>query len=76
MRPFLSGLIRLLRSCKDPKKWPVIIKAMKDPMPLVRGAPAESLADAPSPQTTKALLEAAGDSYRLVHIRAAMALAG
>jgi tetratricopeptide (TPR) repeat protein len=73
---YTTSLIRLLRSCEDPKKWPVMIKAMKDPSPLVRGAAAESLADAPSPQTTRALLEATGDSYRLVRIRAAMALAG
>ena len=73
---YATSLIRLLRSCEDPKKWPAIIKAMKDPSPLVRGAAAESLADAPSPQTTRALLEATGDGYRLVRIRAAMALAG
>jgi tetratricopeptide (TPR) repeat protein len=53
-----------------------MIKAMKDPSPLVRGAAAESLADVPSPQTTRALLEATGDDYRLVRIRAATALAG
>jgi len=73
---FTTSLIRLLRSSEDPKKWPVIIKAMKDPSPLVRGAAADSLADAPSPETTRALLEAGGDSYRLVRIRVAMALAG
>jgi tetratricopeptide (TPR) repeat protein len=73
---YTTSLVRLLRSCEDSKKWPVIIKAMRDPSPLVRGAVAESLADAPSPQTTRALLEATGDGYRLVRIRAAMALAG
>jgi tetratricopeptide (TPR) repeat protein len=73
---YTTSLVRLLRSCEDSKKWPVMIKAMRDPSPLVRGAVAESLADAPSPQTTRALLEATGDGYRLVRIRAAMALAG
>jgi tetratricopeptide (TPR) repeat protein len=73
---YATSLIRLLRYCEDPRKWPVIIKAMKDPSTLVRGAAAESLADVPSPQTTRALLEATGDGYRLVRIRAAMALAG
>jgi tetratricopeptide (TPR) repeat protein len=72
---YTTSLIRLLRSCEDPKKWPVIIKAMKDPSPLVRGAVAESLTNAPSPQTTGALLEATGDGYRLVRIRAATVLA-
>jgi len=73
---YATSLIRLLRSCEDPKKWPVIIRAIKDPSPLVRGAATELLADAPSPQTNRALLEATGDDYRLVRIRAAMALAG
>jgi hypothetical protein len=73
---YATSLIRLLRSCEDPKKWPAMIKVMKDPWPLVRGAAAESLADAPSPQSTRALLEGTGDSHRLVRIRAAMALAG
>ena len=35
---YATSLIRLLRSCEDPKKWPAMIKAMKDPSPLVRGA--------------------------------------
>jgi tetratricopeptide (TPR) repeat protein len=73
---YATSLTRLLRSCEDSRKWPAIIKAMKDPSPLVRGAAAGSLSDAPSPQTTKALLEATGDNYRLVRIRAAMTLAG
>jgi tetratricopeptide (TPR) repeat protein len=73
---YATSLIRLLRSCQDPKKWPVIIKAMKDPSPLVRAAAADSLVGIPSPATTKALLEATGDDYRLVRIRAAAALAG
>jgi tetratricopeptide (TPR) repeat protein len=73
---YATSLIRLLGSCEDPKKWPAMIRSMKDPSPLVRGAAAESLADAPSPQTTRALLEATGDDYRLVRIRAAVALAG
>jgi tetratricopeptide (TPR) repeat protein len=73
---YTTSLIRLLRSCGDQKKWPAIIKAMKDPSPLVRGAAAESLVDAPSPQATSALLEATVDSYRLVRIRTAVVLAG
>jgi len=73
---YATSLIRLLRSCQDPKKWPAIIKAMKDLSPLVRAAAADSLIGMPSSATTKALLEATGDDYRLVRIRAAMALAG
>jgi tetratricopeptide (TPR) repeat protein len=73
---YAASLIRLLRTCEYPKKWPAIINAMKDPSPLVRGAAADALAGMPSPATTKALLEATGDDYRLVRIRAAAALAG
>ena len=40
---YATSLIRLLRSGEDPQKWPAIIKAMKDPSPLVRAAAAESL---------------------------------
>jgi tetratricopeptide (TPR) repeat protein len=73
---YTTSLIRLLRGCDDARKWPAIIKAVKGPSPLVRGAAVESLADGSSPQTTQALLEATGDDYRLVRIRGAMTLAG
>jgi tetratricopeptide (TPR) repeat protein len=72
---YATSLVRLLRSCPDPQKWPAMIKAIKDPSPLVRGAAAESLAEAPSPQAVQSLLDAFGDDYRLVRIRAAAALA-
>ena len=73
---YAASLVRLLRACEDPTKWPVIIKMTTDPSPLVRGAAAESLSLFPSKQTGRALIKAAGDEYRLVRIRAAGALAG
>jgi tetratricopeptide (TPR) repeat protein len=72
---YATSLIRLLRACDDPFKWPAILKAMKDPSPLVRSAAAASLGMFPSQETGNVLLEATGDDYRLVRIRAASALA-
>ena len=70
-----ASLIRLLRACEDETVTPVILLAMKDPSPLVRSSAASFLAARPFPEAFNALLEATGDDYRLVRIRAAMALA-
>jgi len=72
---YAASLIRLLRGCANASKWSAIIKAVKNPSPLVRGAAADSISTLTSPETGKVLLEATGDDYRLVRIRAAMALA-
>jgi len=72
-----ASLIRLLRSCDSEKKWPSIIKALKDdPSPLVRASAAEALDNYLTGESLKALLEAARDEYRLVRVRAAASLAG
>ncbi len=71
---FTTSLIRLLRACDDPIKWPAIVKAMDDPSPLVRAAACVSLEPLPSRKAVQALLKAAGDDYRLVRIRAASSL--
>jgi tetratricopeptide (TPR) repeat protein len=73
---YATSLIRLLQACDDPFKWPVMLKAMKDPSPLVRSAAAESLGSMPSRETGDALIEGTGDDYRLVRARAASALVG
>ena len=74
---FAVSLIRLLRSCNSPNKWPGIIKALKeDSSPLVRAAAAEILDGYPTPEALEALLGATGDRYRLVRVRAAASLAG
>jgi len=72
---YATSLIRLLGACEDPVKWPAILKAAKDPSPLVRGAAAESLRAMPSKETSQLLLEATGDDHRLVRVRAAASLA-
>jgi tetratricopeptide (TPR) repeat protein len=73
---FATSLISLLRACDNPAKWPAVLKAMQDPSPLVRSSAAESFALMPSREAFLALLRATGDDYRLVRVRAAMALAG
>lgn len=73
---FATSLIRILGPCDDDRKWPAMLKALNDPSPLVRAAAAESLAANPSREAAQALLQAAGDSFRLVRIRAATAMSG
>ncbi len=73
---FATSLIRLLRSCEDPRKWPAIIQALADPSPLVRAAAAETLDGWLTPESVKTLLAATRDEFRLVRVRAAASLAG
>jgi len=74
---FTVSFIRLLRSCNSPKKWPGIIRALKeDPSPLVRAGAAETLDGYLVAESLEALLAATRDDYRLVRVRAAASLAG
>lgn len=68
---FVASLIRLLRSCPDAEKWPAMIKATRNPSPLVRASAAECLRDNPSLDSGNALLALLSDEFRLVRIRAA-----
>jgi tetratricopeptide (TPR) repeat protein len=72
---FAASLIRLLRPCTDDRKWPVLIRALEDPSPLVRASAAESLGDRIDDEAMKALIAVIQDKSRLVRIRAASALA-
>jgi tetratricopeptide (TPR) repeat protein len=72
---FANSLIRLLRAGDDDSRWPAIVAALGDPSPLVRATAAEVLGDHLDPPAVEALLEATGDEYRLVRVRAAAALA-
>jgi tetratricopeptide (TPR) repeat protein len=69
-----TSLLRLLQGCGRDDKWPAILQALKDPSPLVRSAAAAALAAYATPQAQEALLEAAGDDFRLVRVNAATAL--
>lgn len=71
-----ASLLRSLRGCDSPKKWPGVIKALQeDESPLVRAAAAEALDGYLTAESLRALLDATADEYRLVRIRAASALA-
>jgi tetratricopeptide (TPR) repeat protein len=73
---FANSLVRLLRPCEDESKWPALLKVLAtDPSPLLRSSAAASLGDRLTPEAVATLAKAAGDDYRLVRIRAAVALA-
>jgi tetratricopeptide (TPR) repeat protein len=73
---FAASLIRLTMATQDERVTPVLLIAMKDPSPLVRSSAALALSIRPSLESLKALLDATGDSYRIVRTRAAAGLAG
>ena len=72
---YRNSLVRLLRGCRDPRKWPVLIAALKDQSPLVRASSASALEGYLTDESLPALLRAVADPVRLVRIRAAAALA-
>jgi tetratricopeptide (TPR) repeat protein len=73
---FAVSLIRLVPASGDPRVVPVLFKAMKDASPLMRAAAAQALQNVPTKESVQALVEATGDEYRLVRVRAAASLAG
>ncbi len=73
---FATSLIRMIPASGDPRVVPVLLEAVKDPSPLVRAAAAEALQNVPTKDAVQALVEAAGDDYRLVRVRAASSLSG
>jgi tetratricopeptide (TPR) repeat protein len=73
---FATSLIRLVQASGDPRVVPALLKAIKDPSPLMRSAAATALQNVPTEESFRALVEATGDDYRLVRVRAAASLAG
>lgn len=73
---FAASLIRLLRHCNDDAKKGMLLRALRDPSPLVRASAAEALGDDLDAAALRPLVKATEDDYRLVRIRAAAALAG
>jgi cytochrome c-type biogenesis protein CcmH/NrfG len=71
---FQASLLRMLPTCEDPSKWPVIRRSLKHPHPLVRAAAAEALRGDLTTEGRDALLTATRDEYRLVRVRAATSL--
>ncbi len=72
---FSTSLIRLVPASGDPQVIPVLFNAVKDPSPLIRAAAAQALQNVPTKESVQALVEATGDEYRLVRVRAAASLA-
>ena len=73
---FATSLIRMVPASADPRAVPVLLKAIKDRSPLVRAAAVQALQNVPTKASVQARVEAAGDEYRLVRVRAAASLAG
>ncbi len=73
---FAASLIRLISASGDSRVAPTLLMAIKDPSPLVRSAAATALQNVPTKESVRALVEATGDDYRLVRVRAAASLAG
>jgi Tfp pilus assembly protein PilF len=73
---FAASLLRLTMAAPDAGVRPTLLKAIRDPSPLVRAAAAEALSVRASRESFQALVMAAGDSYRLVRVRAVASLAG
>jgi Tfp pilus assembly protein PilF len=72
---FAASLIRLTMTVEDERVLATLLKAVKNPSPLVRAAAADSLSFRLTRESYQALVEATGDSYRLVRVRAASSLA-
>jgi tetratricopeptide (TPR) repeat protein len=72
---YRNSLVRLARQCNDPRVKETMLRAIKDPSPLVRSSAASALAGRTDRESTESLFAALGDKSRLVRIRAAMALA-
>jgi tetratricopeptide (TPR) repeat protein len=73
---FAVSLIRLMRTSQDEQVNTALLATIKDSSPLVRAASADALSLRLTPESLQALMEAAGDEYRLVRARAAAGLAG
>jgi len=72
---FAASLIRLISPTQDQKVLAAMLLAAKDPSPLVRGAAVQALGLIPTKESLQALVEATGDEYRLVRVRAAAGIA-
>jgi tetratricopeptide (TPR) repeat protein len=72
---FATSLIRLISPAHDEQALAALLVAAKDPSPLVRGAAVQALGMTPTTEGLQALVEATGDEYRLVRVRAAAGIA-
>ena len=72
---FATSLIRLISPVQAQKVLAALLFAVKDPSPLVRAAVVQALGLIPTTESLQALIEATGDEYRLVRVRAAAGIA-
>jgi tetratricopeptide (TPR) repeat protein len=72
---FAASLIRLIPPAQDQKTLSTLLTAARDTSPLVRGAAVQALGLIPTAESLQALVEATGDDYRLVRVRAAAGIA-
>jgi len=72
---FATSLIRLIPPSQDQKVLAALLTAATDTSPLVRGAAVQALGLIPTTESLQALIEATGDDYRLVRVRAAAGIA-
>ncbi len=72
---YAASLLRLMESCRDDRKQPVLLQALKDASPLVRASAVRGLGGCADAETLAALAQAAGDDVRLVRVQAAARLA-
>ena len=73
---FAASLVRLLRTARADLVLPAMLRAARDPSPLVRSAAVETLGSMITAESMPVLVGATRDEFRLVRIRAAAALAG
>jgi tetratricopeptide (TPR) repeat protein len=71
---FATSLIRMMPASGDPGIAPALCKVIGDPSPLVRAAAADALQHVQTRETFQALIQAIGDDYRLVQVRAVASL--
>jgi tetratricopeptide (TPR) repeat protein len=72
---FATSLIRLIPPSQDRKTLSMLLTAARDTSPLVRGAAVQAFGLIPTTESLQALIEATGDEYRLVRVRAAAGIA-
>ena len=72
---FATSLIRFIPPSQGQKVLAALLTAAKDSSPLVRGAAVQALGLIPTTESLQALVEATGDEYRLVRVRAAAGIA-
>ena len=72
---FANSLIRLMETCNDDRKWPVLIDILnKDKSPLIRSSAAYALNSYLTEETVSELCKATQDTFRIVRIKAGISL--